>query len=66
MSLSGIISDRVQVVIYDALGREVISQGYAVDATLQTTLNFAQNLPSGLYVLTVISKEGKSSVRFAV
>jgi len=66
MSLSGIISDRVQVVIYDALGREVISQGYAVDATLQTTLNFAQNLPSGLYVLTIISKEGKSSVRFAV
>ena len=66
MSLSGIISDRVQVVIYDALGREVISQGYAVDATLQTTLNFAQKLASGLYILTATTVEGKSSVRFAV
>ncbi len=63
--LSGISSGRVQVVIYDALGREVISQVYTADATLQTTLNFAQKLASGLYILTATTVEGKSSVRFS-
>jgi len=47
MSLSGITSGNVQVKVYDALGRKIESNRYVVDGTLQTTLNFANELSNG-------------------
>jgi hypothetical protein len=66
MSLSGINSDNVQVKVYDALGRKIESKRYVVDGTLQTTLNFANELSNGLYILEVITGDLTRSVRFMV
>ena len=66
LSLSGIISENVQVKIYDALGRKIESNRYVVDGTLQTTLNFANELSNGLYILEVSTEDVRRSVRFMV
>jgi hypothetical protein len=66
LSLSGIQSDNVQVKIYDALGRKIESKRYVVDGTLQTTLNFANELSNGLYILEVSTEDVTRSVRFMV
>ena len=66
MSLSGITSENVQVKIYDALGRKIESNRYVVDGTLQTTLNFANELSNGLYILEVSTEDVTRSVRFMV
>ena len=66
MSLSGITSENVQVKIYDALGRKIESKRYVVDGTLQTTLNFANELSDGLYILEVTTEDVRRSVRFMV
>ena len=66
MSLSGINSENVQVKIYDALGRKFESKRFVVDGTLQTTLNFANELSNGLYILEVTTEDVMRSVRFMV
>jgi hypothetical protein len=66
LSLSGITSDNVQVKIYDALGRKIESKRYVVDGTLQTTLNFKNELSNGLYILEVTNEDVRRSVRFMV
>jgi len=66
MSLSGITSGNVQVKVYDALGRKIESNRYVVDGTLQTTLNFANELSNGLYILEVNTEDVTRSVRFMV
>ena len=66
MSLSGITSENVQVKIYDALGRKIESKRFVVDGTLQTTLNFANELSNGLYILEVSTEDVTRSVRFMV
>jgi hypothetical protein len=66
MSLSGITSDNVQVKIYDALGRKIESKRYSVDGTLQTTLNFANELSNGLYILELNTEGVTRSIRFMV
>jgi hypothetical protein len=66
MSLSGITSENVQVKVYDALGRKVESKRFNVDGTLQTTLNFANELSNGLYILEVNTGDVTRSVRFMV
>jgi hypothetical protein len=66
MTLSGVTSSNVQVKVYDALGRKIESKRYAVDGTLQTTLNFANELSNGLYILEVSTEDVTRSVRFMV
>ena len=66
LSLSGITSDNVQVKVYDALGRKIESKRFAVDGTLQTTLNFKNELSNGLYILEVTNEDVRRSVRFMV
>ena len=66
LSLSGITSDNVQVKVYDALGRKIESKRYVVDGTLQTTLNFKNELSNGLYILEVTNEDVRRSVRFMV
>jgi hypothetical protein len=66
MSLSGITSENVQVKVYDALGRKIESKRYVVDGTLQTTLNFTNELSNGLYILEVNTEDVTRSVRFMV
>jgi hypothetical protein len=66
MSLSGITSSNVQVKVYDALGRKIESKRYVVDGTLQTTLNFTNELSNGLYILEVNTEDITRSVRFMV
>ena len=66
MTLSGVTSSNVQVKVYDALGRKIESKRYVVDGTLQTTLNFANELSNGLYILEVSTEDVTRSVRFMV
>ena len=66
MTLSGVTSSNVQVKVYDALGRKIESKRYAVDGTLQTTLNFANELSNGLYIVEVSTEDVTRSVRFMV
>jgi hypothetical protein len=66
MTLSGLTSDNVQVRVYDALGRKIESKRYVVDGTLQTTLNFKNELSNGLYILEVTHEDVRRSVRFMV
>ena len=66
MTLSGVTSSNVQVKVYDALGRKIESKRYAVDGTLQTTLNFANELSNGLYIVEVSTEDITRSVRFMV
>jgi hypothetical protein len=66
MSLSGITSSNVQVKVYDALGRKIESKRYVVEGTLQTTLNFTNELSNGLYILEVNTEDVTRSVRFMV
>ncbi|MFY8077481.1 MAG: MopE-related protein, partial [Flavobacteriales bacterium] len=49
ISISGISSDNVQLKIFDAMGRKIQSERYVVDGTLQTELNFQEELSDGLY-----------------
>jgi hypothetical protein len=49
MSLCGIISENVQIKIYDALRRKIESEPVVVDGTLQSTLNFASELSNGFF-----------------
>jgi hypothetical protein len=66
LNISGIESDNVQVKVYDALGRKIESKRYVIDGTLQTTLNFANELSNGLYILEVNTEDVTRSVRFMV
>jgi hypothetical protein len=66
LSLSGIQSDNVQVKIYDALGRKIESKRYVVDGTLQTELNFQQELLDGLYLIEVTSGTSTKSARILI
>jgi hypothetical protein len=66
LSISGINSTNVQVRIYDALGRKIQSERYVVDGTLQTELNFQQELSDGLYLIEVSSGTTNKSIRFLI
>ena len=66
MTLSGITSSNVQVRIYDALGRKIQSERYVVDGTLQTELNFQQELSDGLYLFEVSSGTTNKSIRLLI
>ena len=66
LSISGIESENVQVNVYDALGRKIESKRIVIDGTLQTTLNLANELTNGLYILEVTTEDVKRSVRFMV
>jgi hypothetical protein len=66
LSLSGITSDNVQVKVYDALGRKIESKRYVVDGTLQTELNFQQELSDGLYLIEVTSGTSTKSARILI
>jgi hypothetical protein len=66
LNISGIQSDNVQVRIYDALGRKIESKRYVVDGTLQTELNFQQELSDGLYLIEVSSDHQMKSTRVLI
>jgi hypothetical protein len=66
MTLSGLISDNVQVKVYDALGRKIQSERYVVDGTLQTELNFQQELSDGLYLIEVSSDSTVKTSRILI
>jgi hypothetical protein len=66
LSLSGIQSDNVQVKVYDALGRKIQSERFVVDGTLQTELNFQQELSDGLYLIEVTSGTSTKSARILI
>ena len=66
ISISGIASDNVVVRTFDAMGRNIQSERYVVDGTLQTELNFEQELSDGLYLIEVTSGTSTKSARILI
>jgi len=66
ISISGIESDNVQLKIFDAMGRKIQSERYVVDGTLQTELNFQEELSDGLYLIEVTSGTSTKSARILI
>ena len=66
ISISGISSDNVQLKIFDAMGRKIQSERYVVDGTLQTELNFQEELSDGLYLIEVTSGLETRSLRVLI
>jgi hypothetical protein len=51
INFTGLESAQVEVRIIDALGRTVYNSAYSVDSNLNTIVNFAQPLTSGVYLV---------------
>ena len=66
LSISGIESDNVQVKIYDSMGRKSQSERFIVNGTLQTELNFKDELSNGMYLIEVSSCESIKSARILI
>ena len=66
LSISGIESDNVQVKIYDSMGRKIQSERFIVNGTLQTELNFKDELSNGMYLIEVTSGTLTKSVRILI
>ena len=66
LSISGIESDNVLVKIYDSMGRKIQSERFIVNGTLQTELNFKDELSNGMYLIEVSSGESIKSARILI
>ena len=66
LNISGIESDNVQVKIYDSMGRNIQSERFIVDGTLQTKLNFQSELANGIYLIEVSSENIVESARILI
>lgn len=51
VNITGVESDRINVRLLDAVGREVWNQSYAVSGSLNTSLYFGQALRDGFYII---------------
>jgi hypothetical protein len=51
VNITGIESDRINVRLLDAVGREVWNQSYVVSGSLNTSLYFGQALKNGFYII---------------
>jgi hypothetical protein len=66
LNISGIESENVIVRVYDSMGRKIQSNRYVVDGTLQTELNFQQELSDGLYLIEMSSGTTNKSIRLLI
>jgi hypothetical protein len=54
INLSGVTSENVQIRVVDAMGRQVLSNRYAVDGVLNTNITFERPLANGLYFVEAL------------
>lgn len=66
LNISGIESDNVQVIIYDALGRKIESIRLVVNGSLQTQLPLSSDLSNGMYMIEVSSDHQMKSTRVLI
>jgi hypothetical protein len=66
LNISGIESDNVIVRVYDSMGRKIQSERFIVNGTLQTELNFKDDLSNGMYLIEVTSGTLTKSVRILI
>jgi len=66
LNISGIESENVIVRVYDSMGCKIQSNRYVVDGTLQTELNFQQELSDGLYLIEMSSGTTNKSIRLLI
>ena len=66
LSISGIESDNVQVKIFDSMGRKIQSERFVVNGTLQTELNFKDELSNGMYLIEVSSENIVQTARILI
>jgi hypothetical protein len=66
LNITGITSNEVYVRIMDSMGREVYTNRYLVDGSLNTMLNFGQSLAQGVYILEMRAGEVVKTQRMVV
>jgi hypothetical protein len=66
LNISGIESENVTVRVYDSMGRKIQSERFIVDGTLQTELNFKDELSYGMYLIEVSSENIVKAVRVLI
>jgi hypothetical protein len=66
LNISGIESDNVQVKIFDSMGRKIQSERFVVNGTLQTELNFKDELSNGMYLIEVSSENIVQTARILI
>ena len=66
LSISGIESDNVIVRVYDSMGRKIQSERFIVNGTLQTELNFKDDLSNGMYLIEVSSENIVQTARILI
>jgi len=66
LTISGIESENVTVRVYDSMGRKIQTERFVVEGTLQTELNFQQELSDGIYLIEVSSGTTTKSARILI
>jgi hypothetical protein len=66
LNITGITSNEVYVRVMDSMGREVYTNRYAVDGSLNTMVNFGQSLAQGVYMVEMRAGEVVKTQRMMV
>jgi hypothetical protein len=66
LNITGINSNEVYVRIMDSMGREVYTNRYAVDGSLNTMVNFGQSLSQGIYMVEMRAGDTVKTQRMVV
>jgi hypothetical protein len=66
LNITGINSNEVYVRIMDSMGREVYTNRYAVDGSLNTMVSFSKSLSQGIYMVEMRAGETVKTQRMVV
>ncbi|HEY8403089.1 MAG TPA: T9SS type A sorting domain-containing protein, partial [Flavobacteriales bacterium] len=66
LNITGITSNEVYVRVLDSMGREVYTNRYSVDGSLNTMVNFNQSLAQGIYMVEMRAGEEVKTLRMVV
>jgi len=66
LNITGITSNEVYVRVLDSMGREVYTNRYSVDGSLNTMVNFNQSLAQGVYMVEITAGDEVKTQRMIV
>jgi hypothetical protein len=66
VSLTDLVKGQLQVRVLDAAGRLILTRVYSVEESLNTTINFDQQLSSGIYMIEMVNAGQLQTQRLVV
>jgi hypothetical protein len=66
ISLTDLVKGQLQVRVLDAAGRLILTRVYSVEESLNTTINFDQQLSSGIYMMEMVNAGQMQTQRLVV